>query len=159
MVGPVSWHNSLCKKLPWTFQIRFIASYRGTSNNAEVWYSNMLQSMDELIIAGTSSLSWAIKYPMSQITWTTSPHMAETLTMCWETWCSFDLNTIKFNGLYKHRCEVIKLWFSKTWWSMPWGSSCCLKHWILLIARDKDDVPAIMSSSMLWSICIRPTVN
>ena len=62
------------------------------------------------------------KYPMSQTTWTTSPHRAyftmswETLTMCWETWCSFDLNTIKFNGLYKHRSEVIKLWFSKTWW-------------------------------------------
>ena len=65
------------------------------------------------------------KYPMSQTTWSTSSHMAyftmswETLTMCWETWCSFDLNTIKFNGLYKHRCEVVKLWFSKTWWSMP----------------------------------------
>ena len=65
------------------------------------------------------------KYPMSQTTWSTSSHMAyftmswETLTMCWETWCSIDLNTIKFNGLYKHRCEVVKLWFSKTWWSMP----------------------------------------
>ena len=66
-------------------------------------------------------LSGNQKYPMSQTTWATSPHMAEILTVCWETWCSFDLNTIKFNGLYKHRCEVIKLWFSKTWWSMPWG--------------------------------------
>ena len=59
------------------------------------------------------------KYPMSQTTWPTSSHMAyitmswETLTMCSETWCSFDLNTIKFNGLYKHRCEVVKLWFSQ----------------------------------------------
>ena len=44
------------------------------------------------------------------------------------------------------------------WW---WGSSCCLRHsscclrhLILLIARDKDDVPWIMSSSMLWSILL-----
>ena len=69
------------------------------------------------------------------------------LTMCWETWCSFDLNTIKFNGLYKHRCEVVKLQWSlifpthgdvgHVWWGRPLLS----QTWILLIARNMfDDV-------------------
>ena len=56
------------------------------------------------------------KYPMSQTTWSTSSHMAyftmswETLTMCWETWCSFDLRCGSIdvshwrNGALMKRC-------------------------------------------------------
>ena len=64
---------------------------RGAIYCLDVFYSNMLQSMDELIIAGTSSLSRAIKsiqclrqhelclrqHELPHHTWHTSPYLGK----------------------------------------------------------------------------------